>query len=148
MGVSSYFQQADHNLMVAEKLCEAGHFGWSAFVAGQAGEIAVKGLLNLFHHESIPDLENVYGKSRHRIDRLINLLPVFCKSNFADSMQKETEELSRHFISTRYPTDAEKDPPFSSYAREDAAAAIESARKLVRICADFVTKIEQAIFQK
>jgi HEPN domain-containing protein len=149
MAKSSYLLQAGHNLEVAEKIRQEGYFGWSAFVAGQAGETAVKGVLNLLHHGNNADWDSMYGESKHRMDRLICRFPRLVKTkSFGSAMQKGAEELSRHFIAARYPADPEDNPPFRSYRDEDAETAIKSARELVAACSDLVAGFEAAFAQK
>lgn len=103
-------------------LAETGErFEWACFLAEQAAQLAVKGVLHGLGEEAWGhDLVMLEG-------RAVEVL----SSCWSRPTGDEAARLSRHYIGTRYPDAHASGEPGSHYTRADAQEALADARTLL-----------------
>jgi len=117
----AWFEQAEADLRAAGLSASGGAHEWACFQAQQAGEKALKALL--------------YGRGTsviltHSLRRLVRECGTFDDTFLA--LGEAARLLDQHYISTRFPTDLDKElPPTRYYEQGDADACLQSARSIL-----------------
>ncbi|MCS6953684.1 MAG: HEPN domain-containing protein [Bryobacterales bacterium] len=124
-----WLRQARYDLEQAQRLLEQQVYAYSAFLAEQAAQKALKAFLisrgrrSVMIH-SVAELAREAARFDVEFSALID----------------RGRRLDRHYLTSRYP-DALPDPviPAEAYAREDAEEAVEAARAIVGLAAGRVS---------
>jgi len=118
-----WLETAEGDLEAARILAERGMFAHTCFHAQQAGEKAVKAVWYLADADP-------WG---HSIKKLIEDLAAVAPAFHARLalLIREGTVLDRFYIPTRYPNGLPDITPQEAFLSEDAASAVELARKLI-----------------
>ncbi len=106
---------ADDAQRAAETAANAGHHSWACFLAEQAAQLALKGLLHGVGS----------GAWGHDLVDLGQVLSETLESELPESLTPALQRLSRHYIPTRYPDAHASGSPESHYGRSDVEQALE-----------------------
>jgi HEPN domain-containing protein len=127
---SDWIRQAKRNLASAHVNMKEGLYEEACFEAHQAGEKALKGLLNLLHKE----------RRGHSI--------AFIASELGIDVPEEIKEcalmLDKHYIPTRYPDVFDEGAPMDYYTRGDAERCISCAEKILKWVEEFAGRTQKA----
>ncbi len=107
-------EAADNARRAAEVQANAGLPQWACFLAEQAAQLAMKGLL---HGLGV-------GAWGHDLVRLGTLTTEAFSKALPQMVEAALRRLSRHYIPARYPDAHPAGPPGSHYGAEDAAQAL------------------------
>ena len=113
-------EQAGRTLDTAELALDGARYEWACFLAEQAAQLAVKGLLHAVG-------EPAWGHDLIALERQAAEELGAVWVNLPD----EAARLSRHYIATRYPDAHPAGSPGSRYRRSDADAARQDAEAIV-----------------
>jgi HEPN domain-containing protein len=113
--------QADRALDTALLAADGGRWEWACFLAEQAAQLAVKGLLHGLAEEA-------WG---HDLVVLVQRAATTLGSSWPSEAADPAARLSRHFIPTRYPDAHASGEPGMHYRPADAVAAVGDARTLL-----------------
>lgn len=127
-------QAADDALTGARTQREARSAHWACFLAEQASQLSIKGLL---HAVGAPawghDLVDLGDRLAVEFDREL-------PSDLADSLRR----LSRHYIPTRYPDAHPSGTPGGHYGTTDADEAITDAQRVLTTVVDVFEQLRVA----
>lgn len=118
---SRWQSQAASAASVARIASEAGHFEWACFMAEQAAQIAVKGLLHGIGAEA-------WG---HDLTVLATHAAEALGAAWPGDLADPAARLSRHYIPARYPDAHPSGPPSTHYLPSDAERALGDMSRLV-----------------
>lgn len=109
--------QAEHDLVMAERNIEIEGYDVSAFLAHQAVEKLLKGIIAL---------------RGNKIPRIHNLDELAHKLNLPENALDSIEELAAEYVLARYP-DMSREVPFNQYDRELALEKVNSAKHIFKV---------------
>ena len=115
---ADWLRQAKRNLASAYANLRDGIYEEACFEAHQAGEKALKGLLNLFHKE----------RRGHSLFFLLSVLTVEVPQEIRDCALA----LDKHYIPARYPNAFDEGAPMDYYTAKDAESCISCAEKILK----------------
>jgi len=121
-----WIEQARHDLKAAEENCMAGNYEWACFISQQAAEKALKALYQFFGGEA-------WG---HSDEKLLTGLQDFLE--ITNELLNHAKRLDRLYIISRYPDGLTYGTPHDHFTKEDAHAAISSARTIFRFSQDIL----------
>jgi HEPN domain-containing protein len=107
--VSQWIDKAEHDFRTAEINLRENVYDASAFFSQQAAEKALKAL---------------YILRNKRLWKIHDLYEISKKLNAPKQISGLCEELTQHYIATRYPNEVK-------YSREDAEEALEQSREVI-----------------
>lgn len=124
-----WMDEAEGDLEHAQSDMEHGFYNWACFSSQQAAEKAAKAVFQKMGAEawghSVADLLKELSK-RHQVPaELINW----------------ALELDKAYIPTRYPNAHPSGSPRSLYTKEEARRLIEHAEKIIKFCANLLSRI-------
>ncbi|MGH7480835.1 MAG: HEPN domain-containing protein [Longimicrobiales bacterium] len=108
-------------LRAAEVQADADLHNWSCFLAEQAAQLGVKGLLHGMGA----------GAWGHDLEELGRRWAEAGGAELPEDIAAALRRLARHYIPTRYPDATPAGPPLKYYGRDDAQAALEDARAVL-----------------
>ena len=117
---SRWRDEADRALGGAAREAEAENHNWSCFLAEQAAQLAVKGLLHGLGRAP-------WGHDLEELARAVEQAGVELSAEVAGAARL----LARHYIPARYPDAHPAASPGSRYVAEDSAGALEAAESLL-----------------
>ena len=119
-----WLRQADRNLLSALANYREGLYEEVCFESHQAGEKALKALLNYLHKE----------RRGHSL--------TFLASELSISVPNDVREcffsLDKHYIPSRYPDVYDEGAPLDYYTKSDADECVNCARRIIRWVKDLV----------
>lgn len=118
----------------AETLSQAGGWNWSCFLAEQAAQLAVKGLL---HGIGVV----AWG---HDLVRLGEALGQATSEALAPDLASACRRLSRHYIPARYPDAHPGGPPGSHYGNDDALEALRDVDRVLAAVDQLWARIQRS----
>jgi HEPN domain-containing protein len=117
-----WINQAKRDLDTAQGLLDHGSFEWSCFVAQQAGEKAVKGVVQKLNAVA-------WGQSVHE------MLSILAKRVQVDEGLLDcARALDKYYIPTRYPNSFGSGSPYEYFSKEDAENAIVCSGRIAGFC--------------
>ncbi|RLG51206.1 MAG: DNA-binding protein [Thermoproteota archaeon] len=124
-----WMDQAEGDLEHARSDMERGFYDWACFSSQQAAEKAVKAVFQKMGAEawghSVADLLKELSGKHRVLEELID----------------EALELDKAYIPTRYPNAHPSGSPRARYTKGEAKRLIEHADKIIKFCADLLSKI-------
>uniref|UniRef100_A0A7J3X5I3 HEPN domain-containing protein n=1 Tax=Thermofilum pendens TaxID=2269 RepID=A0A7J3X5I3_THEPE len=114
---ADWLRQARRNLASADVNFREGLYEEACFEAHQAGEKALKGLLNFFHKE----------RRGHSLLFLLSELGLEPPPEVKDCALT----LDKHYIPTRYPDAFDEGAPMDYYTSKDAESCINCAKRIL-----------------
>ena len=123
---SRWQDQAASATSVARMASEAGHYEWACFLAEQAAQVALKGLLHGVGAEAWGHDLTVLAQ------RATQVLGPLWPADLAGPAAR----LSRHYIPARYPDAHPSGPPSTHYLASDAEQALADMARLMGAVAD------------
>ncbi|MER3409071.1 MAG: DNA-binding protein [Thermoleophilia bacterium] len=118
-------EEADRALRSARIQAEAGVANWACFLAEQAAQLGLKGLLHGLGR-------GPWGHDLVRLAEMVSAAGVELPAAVSDSLKR----LSRHYIPARYPDAHGAGSPGAHYSRADAEEAIADAEAALRFVDD------------
>lgn len=112
-----WLRQAERNLKSAEINVQSGLYEEACYELQQAGEKAVKALLNYLHKE-------MRGYS-------ITLLLQATNINIPGEILKCAQELDKHYIPSRYPDVYDQGAPVDYYNEDDARKCMVCGKEIL-----------------
>lgn len=123
-----WLRQAERDLQHAGDTLEQGVYEWAAFAAQQAAEKAVKAVY-----------QHLGAEARgHAVTQLLAALPTSARPS-AELIER-AKELDKHYIGPRYPNSYPEGAPMDFYTRDEAARAVEGARRIIEHCKGHVLR--------
>ncbi len=119
--LSRWRTEADSALRAAISQVDLGLHNWACFLAEQAGQLSVKGLLAGVGRPS-------WG---HDLVRLGEEAGAAMQENWPTSLGPALRRLSRHYITTRYPDAVPAGTPGGHYGPEDSQQALADAHSVL-----------------
>ena len=107
--VKEWMEKSQRDLNTAEVNFKEGIYDASAFYSQQAAEKSLKAL---------------YIKENKKLWKIHDLYELSLKVGAPSEISEFCEQLTQHYIATRYPTDAE-------YSKEDAEEALKQSRDVI-----------------
>lgn len=125
---ADWMEQAQGDLLHARSDVERGFFDWACFSAQQAGEKAVKAVLQrrggeAWGHSVADLLEEVRGIA-----------------SVSDALIDAALELDKAYIGARYPDAHPSGTPRRRYIRAEADRLVADAEQIVEFCAGLVSQ--------
>jgi len=124
-----WMDQAEGDLMHAKNDLKGGFYEWACFSSQQAAEKAVKAVFQKMGAEawghSVADLLKALSERHEVSEELINV----------------ALELDKAYIPTRYPNAHPSGSPRTRYIKEEARRLITYAEKIIKFCADLLSRI-------
>ena len=119
-----WIEQAQFDLETARKLLADGNFSYAAFSAEQSAQKALKAFLLVKSRKYL---------TIHSVGELAGQAAAF-EPKFK-ALGESAKRLDRHYLASRYP-DALPEPaiPATSYTREEAEEAVQTAERIMDIC--------------
>ena len=124
-----WWTQAQADLRHAQYALEGGHYEWACFAAQQAGEKALKALLE-FHG---------YRSFGHVLTHLLHALKD-AGITVPDDVVNRAKILDKFYIPTRYPNGLAAGAPTEFYTQEEAQHALSCAEEILRFCGGFLDR--------
>jgi HEPN domain-containing protein len=119
--LSRWRTEAASALRAATSQVDLGLHNWACFLAEQASQLAVKGLLAGIGKPS-------WG---HDLVRLGDEAAAALPGNWPSSLLPALRRLSRHYITSRYPDAVPAGTPGGHYGPEDSRQALDDARSVL-----------------
>ncbi len=126
-----WLQQAEKDLVHAEKSKEISHFEWAVLAAHQSAEKAIKALFYQLGADA-------WG---HALYKLLKNLPSSISD--VDALFDSAKYLDKHYITSRYPNGFAEGAPEEYYTEKDAQEAIDHARKIVEFCESKISSLSK-----
>ncbi|MBI5955595.1 MAG: HEPN domain-containing protein [Chloroflexi bacterium] len=124
-----WMDQAEGDLEHAQSDMERGFYNWACFSSQQSAEKAAKAVFQKMGAEawghSVADLLKELSKRHPLPEELMN----------------GALELDKAYIPTRYPNAHPSGSPRGRYTKEEARRLIAHAEKIVKFCADLLSRI-------
>ncbi len=124
-----WMDQAEGDLEHAQSDMERGFYNWACFSSQQSAEKAAKAVFQKMGAEawghSVADLLKELSKRHPLPEELMN----------------GALELDKAYIPTRYPNAHPSGSPRGRYTKEEASRLIAHAEKIVKFCADLLSRI-------
>jgi HEPN domain-containing protein len=121
-----WFRQARRNLASAYANLREGIYEEVCFESHQAGEKAVKALLNFFHRE----------RRGHSITYILSELGL----EIPQDVKECALMLDKHYIPTRYPDVFDEGTPMDYYTLKDAENCIKCAERILGWVEEIVSR--------
>jgi HEPN domain-containing protein len=115
-------RHAESTRVAAHAVADAGRPEWACFLAEQAAQLAVKGLLHGAGEEA-------WG---HDLTVLVARATASLAPAWPSGLEDQAARLSRHYIAARYPDAHPGGPPSQHYRPSDADQALADAAELQR----------------
>lgn len=117
---ADWMKQAQSDLAAARALLSAGHFEWAAFVAQQAAEKALKGLL-------MSNNQRAFG---HSLTALLKQASTVAASE--EKLLDCARRLDAVYVVARYPNGWPAGTPAEQYSRQIAEDYVTDAEQLIK----------------
>jgi HEPN domain-containing protein len=127
---SDWIRQAKRNLASSHVNMKEGLHEEACFEAHQAGEKALKGLLNLLHKE----------RRGHSLAFIVSELGI----DVPEEIKECALMLDKHYILTMYPDVFDEGAPMDYYTRGDAEKCISCAEKILNWVEEFAGRTQKA----
>jgi len=114
-------EAADHARDAASVQAEAGYHNWACFLAEQAAQLGLKGLLRGI---------GAAGWGHDLVD-LGRMVAEALDESLSGALKNGLRRLSRHYIPARYPDAYPAGSPGEHYGIEDSATALEDAQRVL-----------------
>ena len=119
---ADWIAQAERDLDAARAQTTAGFYEWACFISQQAGEKAVKAVLQRWGAEA-------WG---HSVVQLLVALSE--RAEVSDKIRMAGQTLDRYYIPARYPNGYAAGKPGDYIGKKDAEDATSSAEEIIRLC--------------
>lgn len=119
---ADWFRQSKADLRHAETSLEAEQYEWCCFAAQQAAEKALKALF----------LKRGFDAWGHTLTALLGNLAE--AGELPEKLFDCAKSLDKHYIPTRYPNGFDSGAPTDFYTKNESAAALDCAEKIIEYC--------------
>jgi len=123
-----WLKQARGDLRHSQNAREDGDYDWACFAAQQAGEKAVKALIEFCGGEG-------WG---HAINKLLEGIQT--KFEIPHERMGDALELDKFYIPTRYPNGFAAGAPVDYYTPKDAESTYAAAERLIQFCESQISR--------
>jgi HEPN domain-containing protein len=115
-----WLRQAERDLEHASNSRAAGHHEWACFASHQAGEKALKAVLQ--------------SQGKDAFGHALAVLLAECAAKPPADLMRRAKALDKHYIPARYPNGLPAGAPMDFYTDAEAKKAVTDADAIVRWC--------------
>lgn len=131
-----WLQAADQTVAAARTLADDGRHNWACFMAEQAAQFALKGLLHAVGAGRHARTHDLLGLAANATDAAGARIP--------DLVMEALRRLARHYQTTRYPDALAAGTPSDHYGPSDSRDAISDAKSVAAFVAAAWESLAQA----